>query len=30
MAHVDIFLAGRKYSVSCEAGQEPRLRELAD
>ncbi|MEI6558900.1 MAG: cell division protein ZapA [Rhodospirillaceae bacterium] len=30
MAHVDIFLSGRKYSVSCEAGQEPRLRELAD
>ena len=30
MAHVDIFLAGRKYSVSCEVGQEPRLRELGD
>ena len=30
MAHVDIFLGGRKYSVSCEAGQEPRLRELGD
>ncbi len=30
MAHVDIFLSGRKYTVSCEVGQEPRLRELAD
>ncbi len=30
MAHVDIFLSGRKYTVSCEVGQEPRLQELAD
>ena len=30
MAHVDIFLSGRKYTVSCEVGQEPRLQEFAD
>ena len=30
MPLVDIYLSGRKYSVSCETGQEPRLRELAD
>ncbi len=30
MPHVDIYLSGRKYSVSCELGQEARLRELAD
>jgi len=30
MPLVDIYLSGRKYSVSCEAGQEKRLRELGD
>ena len=30
MPLVDIYLSGRKYTVSCEAGHEPRLRELAD
>ncbi|MEI8396969.1 MAG: cell division protein ZapA [Rhodospirillaceae bacterium] len=30
MPLVDIALCGRKFSVSCEAGQESRLRELAD
>ena len=30
MPLVDIYLSGRKYSVSCEAGQEMRLRELAE
>lgn len=30
MPLVDIYLSGRKYSVSCEPGQEKRLRELGD
>jgi cell division protein ZapA len=30
MPLVDIYLSGRKYTVSCEAGHESRLRELAD
>ena len=30
MPLVDIYLSGRKYTVSCEAGHEVRLRELAD
>ncbi len=30
MPLVDIYLSGRKYSVSCEAGQEPRLREVGE
>jgi cell division protein ZapA len=27
---VDIYLSGRKYSVSCEGGQEARLRQLGE
>jgi cell division protein ZapA len=30
MPLVDVYLSGRKYSVSCERGQEPRLRTLAE
>jgi len=30
MPLVDIYLSGRKYTISCEAGHEPRLRELAE
>ncbi|MEI6984513.1 MAG: cell division protein ZapA [Rhodospirillaceae bacterium] len=30
MPLVDIYLSSRKYSVSCETGQEPRLRQLGD
>jgi len=30
MPLVDIMLCGRKYSLSCEAGQEARLQELAE
>jgi cell division protein ZapA len=30
MPLVDIYLSGRKYSVSCEGGQEARLRQLGE